>query len=105
MVTTWPRQSTTARRVRANADDAVGSGRSARIRSTSGRSRPTPVEPNTAPAMRPTTCSAGSTIGSRSSASASLPIGSEAMRSATLTSLVTPPAPTRISRSTNCGNW
>ena len=36
---------------------------------------------------------------------ASLPIGSEAIRSATLTSLVTPPAPTRISRSTSCGNW
>ena len=40
MVTTWPRQSTTARSVRANADDAVGSGRSSRMRSISGRSRP-----------------------------------------------------------------
>ncbi len=40
MVTTWPRQSTTARNVRANADDAVGSGRSLRMRSISGRSRP-----------------------------------------------------------------
>jgi len=36
----WPRQSTTARSVRANAEEAVGSGRSARMRNTSGRSRP-----------------------------------------------------------------
>ena len=105
MVTIWPRQSTTARSVRVNAADAVGSGRPASTRSTSGRSCPMPVDPSTSPTTRPATCRAGSTKGSRSSASASLPIGSEASRSAMLTSLVTPPAPTRISRSTNCGNW
>ena len=105
MVTICPRQSTTARRVRVNAAEAVGSGRSARIRSTlgqvaaqAGRSERQARHP------RPQ-LNAGSTSGSRSSASASLPIGNDASRSATLTSLVTPPAPTRTSRSTSCGNW
>ena len=46
--------STTARRVRLKAAEAVGSGRSSRIRNTLGRSRPTPVDPIANPAIRPT---------------------------------------------------
>ena len=71
----------------------------------SGISRLTPDEPSTGAPRRPISRSAGSTIGSRNTASASLPNGNDATRSAMLTSLVTPPAPTRISRSTSCGNW
>ena len=80
MVTIWPRQSTTARSVRVNAAEAIGSGRSASTRSTSGRSWPSPVDPNSRPAARPAICKVGSTNGSRSNASASLPIGNDASR-------------------------
>ncbi len=101
MVTICPRQSTTARKVRVNADGRrrlrqvvqdpqhVG-----QVVAQTGRSQ------RHAERSRPPICNAGSTKGSRSSASASLPIGNDASRKATLTSLVTPPAPTRISRST-----
>jgi hypothetical protein len=57
------------------------------------------------PAARPKICKAGSTNGNRNNASASLPIGNEASRNAMLTSLVTPPAPTKTRRSTSWGNW
>ena len=70
-----------------------------------GMSRPAPVEPSTEPRTRPVSCRVGRTRGIRSSANASEATGSEASRIAMLTSLVTPPAPTRISLSTSCGNW
>src|ERR1700742_250729 len=65
MVTLWPRQSTTARSVRVNAAEAIGSGRPASTRSTSGRSWPIAVEPKTKPAARPKICNAGNTNGGR----------------------------------------
>ena len=69
MVTICPRQSTTARKVRLNAAEAIGSGRPSSIRSTSGRSWPTPVLPDCLTHYPPgMICTAGSTRGNRSNA-------------------------------------
>ncbi|COW56797.1 Uncharacterised protein [Mycobacterium tuberculosis] len=87
--------------MRPNAAEAVGSGRSSKMRSTLGRSCPKLVVPMALPTIRPAICTAGSTSGNRSKAIASLPMGNEANRKTMLTSLVTPPALTRISRSTS----
>ncbi len=103
MVTNWPRPSTTERKVRENADNAPGFCNPSNRRRPSGRSRPNLVDPSFFPTTRPTSCNAGSAPGTRSIASASLPIGSAANRSAGLTSFVTPPLLTSTMRSTMCG--